>query len=222
MAAILVEPMQGAAGCFPASASFLEYLRKTATSLGAVLIFDEVMTSRLHWGGLQAQFKIKPDMTTFGKYLAGGMSFGAFGGKKEIMDIFITIGHAGTFNNNILSMTGGVTAFKILTPQILDNMNSLGENLRTGISSALETTNGKITITGIGSLMSIHFFGREENDEEANMIRELFFFYMMVDEGIYFANRGFMALTVVHEAVHITRLLQAVDRFVQRYGECLV
>lgn len=161
-------------------------------------------------------------MTTFGKYLAGGMSFGAFGGTKEIMDLFITVTHSGTFNNNILSMTGGVTAFEILTPQVLGNMNTLGDSLRTGISKLLEVTNGRVTVTGIGSLMSLHFFGKDGNGEEGSMMKELFFLYMMVEEGIYLASRGFMALTIVHEAPHISRLLQAVERFIQQYGEILM
>lgn len=206
--------MQGAAGCFPASEAFLQYLRSTATSCGAVLIFDEVMTSRLHWGGLQAKLAIKPDMTTFGKYLAGGMSFGAFGGTDEIMQLFATIPHAGTFNNNIMSMTGGVAAFSILTPEVLGSMNELGDSMRAGIDGILQPTNGGITITGVGSLMSLHF-GTEQ-------VRELFFFYMLVEEGVYLAARGFMALTIVHEARHVAEMLQAVKRFVQRYSDVWV
>lgn len=159
-------------------------------------------------------------MTTFGKYLAGGMSFGAFGGSQDIMDLFVTIGHAGTFNNNIMSMTGGVAAFSILTPGVLDGMNALGDDLRTGISRLLEATNGRITITGVGSLMSFHFSGSAEG--EAEMLRDLLFFYMMVEEGVYLANRGFMALSIVHETQHIARLLQAVERFVERYRELWV
>lgn len=206
--------MQGAAGCFPASAAFLQYLRSTATSSGAVLIFDEVMTSRLHWGGLQAKLAIKPDMTTLGKYLAGGMSFGAFGGTNEIMQLFATIPHAGTFNNNIMSMTGGVAAFGVLTPEVLGRMNELGDSMRAGLDSILQPTKGGITITGVGSLMSLHF--------RAEQVRELFFLHMMVEEGVYLAARGFMALTIVHEARHVARLLQAVERFVQRYRDVWV
>lgn len=133
------------------SVEFLEYRRTVAMSLGAVLIFDEVMTSRLHWGRLQAKFKIKLDMSTSEKYLAGGMSFGAFGGKKNIMDIFTKISHSGTFNNNILSMIGGCAAFRILTPEVLDNMNMLGDNLRMGIERLLEVKNGRMLSLGLGA-----------------------------------------------------------------------
>lgn len=189
------------------SVEFLEYLCTVATPLGAVLIFDEVMTSRIHWRGLQAKFKIKLDMSTFEKYLAGGMSFGAFGGKKDIMDIFNKMCYSGTFNNNILSMAGDCAAFRILTLEVLGNMNMLGDNLRMGTDRLLEATNGGIAITGVGSLMFFHCFRGGGDDLEADMVKELFFFYMMVEEGIYLASRGFMALTIVHETPHIMKLL---------------
>ena len=89
LAAILVEPMQGAGGSFPASTKFLKHLREQATNLGALLIFDEVMTSRLYYaGGLSGKYGIKPDLITMGKYLGGGMSFGLFGGRRDIMSLY--------------------------------------------------------------------------------------------------------------------------------------
>ena len=112
LAAILVEPMQGTTGCIPAEREFLAGLRALADETGAILIFDEVMTSRLAPGGLQEAHGILPDMTTLGKYLGGGMSFGAFGGRAEIMERFDprrpdAFQHAGTFNNNVLTMNAG-------------------------------------------------------------------------------------------------------------------
>ncbi|HXC89829.1 MAG TPA: aminotransferase class III-fold pyridoxal phosphate-dependent enzyme, partial [Stellaceae bacterium] len=104
LAAILVEPMQGTTGCIPAARAFLAGLRALADETGALLIFDEVMTSRLAPGGLQEAHGILPDLTTLGKYLGGGMSFGAFGGRPDIMERFDprrpdAFQHAGTFNN---------------------------------------------------------------------------------------------------------------------------
>jgi glutamate-1-semialdehyde 2,1-aminomutase len=83
IACVVVEPVQGSGGCIPAEPGFLEALRSLCTEHGSVLIFDEVMTSRLHPGGAQARFGVLPDMTTLGKYLAGGMTFGAFGGRRR-------------------------------------------------------------------------------------------------------------------------------------------
>ena len=101
--------MLGSGGCIPATREFLVALREATRQVGAVLIFDEVMTSRHSAGGLQARLGITPDLTTLGKYMAGGMSFGAFGGRREVMEVFDghrpgTLAHAGTFNNNVLSM----------------------------------------------------------------------------------------------------------------------
>src|SRR5215469_5725539 len=113
LAAILVEPMQGTTGCIPAERAFLAGLRALADEAGALLIFDEVMTSRLAPGGLQEAHGILPDLTTLGKYVGGGMSFGAFGGRADLMERFDprrpdAFQHAGTFNNNVLTMNAGL------------------------------------------------------------------------------------------------------------------
>ena len=114
LALVILEPMIGSGGCIAATAEFLRMLRSATTRVGALLVLDEVMTSRLAPGGLQSVTGVKPDLTTFGKYIGGGMSFGAFGGRAEIMDLFDprradALPHAGTFNNNVLTMTAGLT-----------------------------------------------------------------------------------------------------------------
>ena len=123
LACILVEPMFGSTGCVAAEKPFLEGLRRLATEAGALLIFDEVMTSRLYPGGLQAVHGVKPDLTTLGKYVGGGMSFGAFGGRADVMAVFDpsrpdALPHAGTFNNNVLTMSAGYAGLtELLTPR---------------------------------------------------------------------------------------------------------
>ena len=107
IAAILVEPMLGSGGCIPGTPPFLQGLRRLADDCGALLVFDEVMTSRLSPGGRQAQLGVMPDLTTLGKYIGGGLSFGAFGGRRDLMERFDphradALRHAGTFNNNVL------------------------------------------------------------------------------------------------------------------------
>jgi glutamate-1-semialdehyde 2,1-aminomutase len=125
LAAVLVEPLQGSAGCIPGDPAFLAALRRHCDDTGAVLIFDEVMTSRLRPGGAQELLGITPDLTTLGKYLAGGFTFGAFGGPRDLMAAFDAsaggrLGHAGTFNNNVVSMAAGVaTLTEVLTPEVL-------------------------------------------------------------------------------------------------------
>ena len=122
LAAIILEPMMGGGGCIAAEPAFLHALREAASRIGAVLILDEVMTSRLAPGGLQSLRGVQPDLTTFGKYIGGGMSFGAFGGRAEIMDLFDprrpdALPHAGTFNNNVLTMAAGLAGLtEVYTP----------------------------------------------------------------------------------------------------------
>ena len=125
-AALIVEPMMGAAGCIPAEPGFLAGLRDICDRTGALLIFDEVMTSRMSGGGVQLRSGVQPDLTTLGKYLAGGMTFGAFGGRADLMAAFDPhrggeLTHGGTFNNNVVTMAGGVAALsELLTADVLD------------------------------------------------------------------------------------------------------
>ena len=131
LAAILVEPMLGSGGAVPGDLAFLQYLRDATTQYGALLIFDEVMTSRLSYRGLGHKIGIQPDLMTLGKWVGGGMSFGAFGGRKDIMGMFDprsgTLSHAGTFNNNVISMAAGCAGCELLNAEILDKLNGLGE-----------------------------------------------------------------------------------------------
>ena len=111
--AVLLEPMQGSHGCLPGDLDFLKMVREETRARGITMIFDEVMTSRLAPGGLQEKTGVIPDMTTLCKYIGGGMSFGAFGGRGDIMDLFDprrsdALPHAGTFNNNVLTMAAGL------------------------------------------------------------------------------------------------------------------
>src|SRR3978361_1627989 len=135
LALVILEPMVGSGGCIPASSEFLQMLRAETTRVGALLILDEVMTSRLAPGGLQSVVGVKPDLTTLGKYIGGGMSFGAFGGRSEIMDLFDprrvdALPHAGTFNNNVLPMRAGVTGLTdVYTPKAARVLNTRGETL---------------------------------------------------------------------------------------------
>ncbi|MFS2050555.1 aspartate aminotransferase family protein [Variovorax sp. CT11-76] len=121
IAAVLVEPMQGAAGCIPGQPDFLRALREAATAAGALLIFDEVMTSRLGPRGLANELGIRADLTTLGKYIGGGMSFGAFGGRADVMAQFDprtgALAHSGTFNNNVMTMAAGQAGLtRLFTP----------------------------------------------------------------------------------------------------------
>ena len=141
LAAIIIEPMMGAGGCIAGEPAFLEGLREAASRHGILLIFDEVMTSRLSPGGLQGKLGILPDLTTFGKYLGGGMSFGAFGGRAELMSRFDparpdAIPHSGTYNNNVLTMAAGVAGLsQVFTPAAADALSASGERLKARLNA---------------------------------------------------------------------------------------
>ncbi|KAJ3956702.1 hypothetical protein N0V92_006752 [Colletotrichum tropicale] len=210
---IIVEPLQGAAGMFAGTKEFLQFLRDEATRVGAILIFDEVITSRLNYGGLQEIHGIVPDMTTIGKHFGGGFSFGAFGGKKDIMDLYdpsspTSLHHSGTWNNNKFSMTAGVAATKLLSREALDKNNSLGNKLRDGLGALFKAKDESIlTLSGFGSVIGVHF-----NGPSADNLRDLFFFYML-SKRIYVGRRGFLALNITHEEEHINRVLEVAKEF---------
>jgi glutamate-1-semialdehyde 2,1-aminomutase len=206
LAAIVVEPMMGAGGCIPGEPAFLQGLRDAATRHGIVLIFDEVMTSRLSPGGLQARLGIIPDMTTFGKYLGGGMSFGAFGGRREIMrrfdpsqpDAFM---HSGTYNNNVLSMAAGVAGLsEVFTADAANALTERGETLKTRLNALGERHGVPVRVMGIGSILCVHFQRepiRQPHDTEhtPSAARALFHLEMLA-RGFYVARRGFLALSL--------------------------
>src|SRR4029077_10187907 len=155
LAAILVEPMLGGSGCIPGTPEFLGDLRALASETGAVLIFDEVMTSRLAPGGLQEAHGILPDMTTLGKYVGGGMSFGAFGGKARLMEWFDPrrkdgFQHAGTFNNNVLTMNAGLVGLtEIYTPEHARTLNDFGDGLRERLNAVVRRRGLAMQFTGL-------------------------------------------------------------------------
>jgi glutamate-1-semialdehyde 2,1-aminomutase len=181
-AAVLVEPMLGSGGVIPGDRAFLRALRDATRDRGALLVFDEVMTSRLAWGGLQEVLGITPDLTTLGKYLGGGLAFGAFGGRRDLMERFDPARedawqHAGTFNNAVLTMAAGAAGLtQVLTPNEIARLNALGDRLRDGIAAL------GVRATGYGSMIGLH------DVEDA--------FYGMLERGYWYARRGFVALSL--------------------------
>ncbi len=231
LAAILVEPMLGGGGCIVADAAFLQALRDGATNVGAVLIFDEVMTSRMSAGGQQARLGITPDMTTLGKYIGGGMSFGAFGGRRDIMEIYDprrpdAVSHAGTFNNNVLTMAAGHAGMtELFTPEAADALFARGEALRSRLNAAGRDAGANLQWTGLGSLMTGHFLrGEIRRPADAARgdagLRELFFLDML-DRGFYLARRGMMALSLEIGEAECDAFVDAVQDFLENRSSLL-
>jgi glutamate-1-semialdehyde 2,1-aminomutase len=205
VAAVLVEPMMGAAGCIPATHEFLGALRSRCDRVGALLVFDEVMTSRMSAGGQQARSGVIPDLTTLGKYLAGGMTFGAFGGRADVMAAFDparggTLTHGGTFNNNVVTMAAGAAAMReLLSAEVLDVLFRRGEDLQRRLAELFAASSLPLCITGLGSLMNLHTVPgpvrspRDLADTDPDLKQLLF--HELVDRGIYLAARGYVALS---------------------------
>jgi glutamate-1-semialdehyde 2,1-aminomutase len=225
LACIVVEPMFGSTGCIQAEPEFLAGLRKVADETGALLILDEVMTSRLAPGGLQSLVGVKPDLTTLGKYVGGGMSFGAFGGRADVMALFDptrpdALPHAGTFNNNTLTMSAGLAAMtEVATPEAVTALNARGDRLRERLNAIARSGGARMQFTGRGSMMAVHFADgpiRSEADADRGNqdLKELLFFDLL-DRGVYMARRGMIVLSFAQDEPAFAKLEAAVEDFVR-------
>jgi glutamate-1-semialdehyde 2,1-aminomutase len=225
LAAILIEPMLGGSGCIPATREFLADLRALASETGAILIFDEVMTSRLAPGGLQEKHGILPDMTTLGKYVGGGMSFGAFGGRAELMQWFDPrrkdgFQHAGTFYNNVLTMNAGYVGLtEVYTPERARALNDFGDGLRERLNAVVRRRGIAMQFTGIGSMIGVHMtadpIGCEADALKGNPLLLDLFYFDLLARGLWFAKRGMMALSIALDAADADKLVAAVEEFAE-------
>jgi glutamate-1-semialdehyde 2,1-aminomutase len=220
LAAVIVEPMWGT-GCIPAEPAFLEMLLDEGRRRGFLVIFDEVMTSRLHPNGLSAALGLEPDLKTLGKYVGGGMSFGAFGGRREIMAQFDptrpnALPHAGTYNNNTLTMTVGCAALsEIYTPAACTALNERGDRLRAALEDMFRRHQLAMRATGRGSMVTLHpvrgELNRPEDADRADpRLRDLLFLDL-VERGFYIARRGYMALNLMLTDADCDDLVAAVE-----------
>ncbi|TVY36690.1 putative aminotransferase [Lachnellula occidentalis] len=229
IAAVLVEGMQGAGGCISGTNEFLLQLQTSAKKAGAMFILDEVMTSRLGPGGLQAIVGLSPDITTLGKYLGGGLAFGAFGGRADIMAVYDprsanSLAHSGTFNNNTLAMYAGhVGLSEIWTPSVAVEFNKRGDAFRAKLQAV--TAGTKMSVTGMGALNAVHFSedGKTEiacSDDisEDWGLKDLFFLEMMEDS-FWITRRGSIALMLPTPDSEMDRFVECVGRFLQRHKD---
>lgn len=231
LAAVILEPMLGGGGCIPGSLEFLQMLRDETSGRGIVLIFDEVMTSRLHPGGLSAKLGVQPDLKTLGKYIGGGMSFGAFGGRSDIMGLFDpakpeALPHAGTFNNNTLTLTVGHAAMtEIFTPQACEVLNARGDRLRDDLNDLFMRYQVRMTAMGQGSMITIHpasgSVATPEQLEETDKRRRQLLFLDLLDQGIYIAERGFIALSLMVTDDDCRRVVDAVESHIVKRRDIL-
>ncbi len=231
LAAVLVEPMMNAAGCIPGSSEFLRMLREETRACGALLIFDEVGTGRLGPGGVQGLEGITPDMTTLGKFWGGGFSFGAFGGRREIMRHFDLrsggrLSHGGTFNNNIIATTAGlVGARDVYTPAECEALNARGDDLRARINALGRRRGVALQATGRGGILSLHWHTRPiraagDVEPAASGFRRLFQL-AMIERGFYASQRGMVSLSLPYTPADLDALLAGIDHYLEEYAHVL-
>jgi len=199
---IIVEPVAGNMNCIPPKEGFLQGLRKLCDDYGSVLIFDEVMTGfRVALGGAQAYYRVKPDLTTLGKVIGGGLPVAAFGGRNEIMSQIAPLGpiyQAGTLSGNPLSMASGLTMLSILEADdsFYQNLSDNTEYLVNGIVAAANTSNVSMTSNNVGGMFGL-FFSSEEKvtnfSQASNCDLESFkkFYQSMIRQGVYFAPSAY-------------------------------
>jgi glutamate-1-semialdehyde 2,1-aminomutase len=226
LAAVLVDPLLGIGGILPPVEGFLERLRDVTQRHGIVLIFDEVISFRVAWGGAQERFGVGPDLTTLGKIIGGGLPVGAFGGRAEIMAAYdprqggARIGQGGTFNANPATMAAGVATLNALTPDAYARLDALGERLRGGVSRLLEATRRKGQVTGVGSLFCLHWTGDRLLDYRSSRPKDpgqpIRVFMGLLNEGILLSQRGLGACSLPMADDDIDRFVNALARVLAR------
>ena len=207
IAAIIVEPMLGAGGVVPAADNYLRGLRELADKYGALLIFDEVITFRLSSGGMQETENVKPDLTALGKIIGGGFAVGAFGGRREIMEVFNpensdSISHSGTFNGNHVTMAAGLVTLELYDSVAVTRLNKMGERMRNGFSGAFTSNGIKAQVTGIGSVIGVHWTdeiivngGDVVRGAKKSGNLSLLLHLELLNQGIFSSSRGMYILS---------------------------
>jgi glutamate-1-semialdehyde 2,1-aminomutase len=200
LAAVLVEPVLGSAGMIPAEQSYLDMLRDITRSCGILLIFDEVVSLRVAFGGAQEHFGVIPDMTCLGKLIGGGFPLGAFGGRGDIMAMFDpsrgrpAVPHPGSHNASPIGITAGAATLELLTRPALDRLNERGETLRHQLASVFNQAGIPVQITGLGSLFGLHLTQRpvrsyrDTLDSRTDLRHQIFL--GLYNEGILIDPRG--------------------------------
>jgi glutamate-1-semialdehyde 2,1-aminomutase len=222
IAAIIVEPVAGNMGVVPPLPGFLEGLRVITEREGAVLIFDEVMTGfRVHPGGAQGLYNVKPDLTTLGKVIGGGLPVGAYGGRKEIMQMVAPAGpmyQAGTLSGNPLAMSAGLATLELIRDQkVWDLMEARGQQLDAGIESAAQKAGVPIRQTRVGTMRTTFFSETRPVDwntvKVADKAQFAKFFQKMLENGVYLAPSQFEAgfLSIVHDESVIAATISAAE-----------
>jgi glutamate-1-semialdehyde 2,1-aminomutase len=224
IAAIFIEPIAGNMGCVPAKGDFLLKLRELCTSERILLIFDEVMTGfRVAKGGAQELYGVSPDLTTFGKVIGGGLPVGAYGGRRDVMQMIAPSGpvyQAGTLSGNPLAMAAGAETLKIIdeTDDFYGQLEEKSGYLAEGIANAVREANLDLTLNRIGSMLTLFFTGQEVVDFEtaktSDTVKFASYFRSMLENGVYLPPSQFEAsfVSAAHSFEDLDTTVTAVAR----------
>ena len=224
IACIIVEPIAGNMNCIPPQTGFLEGLRHLCDQYGVVLIFDEVMTGfRVSLGGAQELYDIKPDLTTLGKVVGGGLPVGAFGGKREIMEYIAPLGpvyQAGTLSGNPIAMAAGLSTLKLLqAPNFHQQLSDSAAALVQGLQQAADNADIGFATNQVGGMFGFFFTQEKSVSHFAQVVacdQEIFkqFFHGMLGEGIYLAPSSYEAgfISAAHGEVEIQKTITAAKK----------
>jgi glutamate-1-semialdehyde 2,1-aminomutase len=214
LAAIIIEPVQGAGGVRAAEPAFLVFLRELAIRIGALLIFDEVIAFRVGPNGAQGRLGgVRPDLTTLGKIIGGGYPSGAFGGRAEVMDQFDArrsgaLVHGGTFNGNPVAAAAGLATLRHLTPERFDELERLGDRLRSTLAAAFSREGLDASVGGVASIFQV-FPGPSLAAPEGLGPQAALFLGLLLD-GFHLAPRGMGAMATPTTDADVDDLAAAV------------
>ena len=213
VAAVIIEPVQGAGGIRAADPAFMHFLRDYADRIGAVLIFDEIIAFRIGPNGAQGVVGVRPDLTALGKIVGGGYPLAAFGGRAEIMDRFDArrpgaLIHGGTFNGNPVGAAAGLATLRYLTPDRYDRLTSLGQRLRDRLSEGFTAAGIDAGVEGVASLFQV-FTGPTLQGQDQLSPTETLFLGLLID-GFHLAPRGMGAISTPATEADVDALAEAV------------
>jgi len=226
IAAVIVDPFMCNAGLLPPIDGFLSKLREVTERHGILLIFDEVISFRTAWGGAQERLGVRPDLTTFGKIIGGGLPVGAFGGRRDVMAYYdprkggARISQGGTFNANPVTMAAGVATLNALTPEAYTRLDVLGDRLRGGVTRLLGNMRRRAQVSGVGSLFWLHWTSETLTDYRSTRAKDtempLRVFMGMLNEGILVTPRGLGACSLAMGDEEVDRFVNALARVLSR------
>ena len=230
VAAVLLEPVQGAAGMIPATPEFMQRMREVTARLGIVLVFDEVVTFPVAWGGAQAFYGIQPDLTTMSKAIGGGLPISAVGGRAEIMNLLdpdlyggkAPVTSVSTFACNQLSLAAGIAAIELLTPEVHARVQAMGDRARNGIDALGRRYGIPLHSSGIGHLFGMHWAPQRVVDYRTRMQTDrqkiVNLHLALMNQGYYQMSLGYFLISTGIGEAEVDGFLRALENALHRLG----